>query len=285
MLKHAMMIGALAAVAAWGYGGPDCPRGDAYPSYAKSSQCGCPHASRYDREERYERYARHKKSCGEGREYREHREYGRSFYRYRGDEGYKGHSRYKGCKDHRHYAKKGCRHSRHYGEKGYGEYRHMGKKPCDRGYGAMGGKKGYKGKGSQHFSFEKKRKSHIQRLLKTLYRNGNLTPEQKQKIREIMQEYRQSLAQMRAQAKQGRPAAQGKARMMGLQAFLKDGNFDKEAFVSMIQSRWARQDAMRQKRLEISAETLEKIFALLTPEQRRALLSQAQSPKKPLRSE
>ena len=149
----------------------------------------------------------------------------------------------------------------------------------------MGGKKGHKEEGSYRFASEKKRKSHIRRLLKTLYRSGNLTPEQKQKIREIMQQYRQSLARMRAQAKQSRPAARGKAQRMGLQAFLKDGNFDKEAFVSMIQSKWARQDAMRQKRLEISAETLEKIFALLTPEQRRALLTQAQAPQKPARSE
>jgi len=125
--------------------------------------------------------------------------------------------------------------------------------------------------------------SHLQRMLKTFNNELNLTPEQKQQVKAIVTEYRQALKAKRMerkQARKGKGMGQGKGKGMGAAAFMNPERFDKEAFKSTVQKRWEMQEQRRAEwrkmRLDLMADTMEKLYNVLTPEQRSRLIELSQ---------
>jgi len=169
---------------------------------------------------------------------------------------------------------------RSYGDGDYGSHRRCGggqyaakKTGCGgNGYARMaGGQGGYAA--GKNGRYAKEKKSHLKRMLRTLYRRLDLSPDQKEKVRSIVREYRRELKMLRRTAMQER-----KSRRMqqgpkaGVTAFMSPEAFDKAAFKKMVEARWAQQDQRRMKRLDLTADTLEKIYGVLTPEQRTRLI-------------
>jgi Spy/CpxP family protein refolding chaperone len=145
----------------------------------------------------------------------------------------------------------------------------------------------YQGKhhGKQKGMHGKKRghPSHLQRMLKTFNKELNLSPEQKQQVKAIVAEYRQALKAKRMerkQARKGKGMGQGKGKRMGAAAFMSPERFDKEAFKSTVQKRWEMQEQRRAEwrkaRLDLMADTMEKLYNVLTPEQRSRLIELSQ---------
>ena len=170
----------------------------------------------------------------------------------------------------------------------------MGQGDCgngqEPGYGqAMSAGKGMKGDGNGRMERQKMRRKHkgsIQKMMKTIRKELELTPEQRRKIREIMNDYRQAMKQQRQkrmQARKGQGKGRGiKGRGMEMDAsrFMTARSFDKVAFKETMQRRWQMRERRRAERfrarLEMMADTMEKVFAVLTPEQRRKLIELSQ---------
>ena len=99
-------------------------------------------------------------------------------------------------------------------------------------------------------------------------RELNLTTEQKVKLRAIMQAKREQMRALRAK--------QGQKPRVNFSNFMNSAEFDKEAFkveIAKVQAvRMAQNSKLREKRVEMIADTFSKIFAILTPEQREKLI-------------
>jgi Spy/CpxP family protein refolding chaperone len=149
--------------------------------------------------------------------------------------------------------------------------------------GAVGMGQG-KGHGKQgRVSNKKRRPNHLQRMLRTLNKELNLSPEQKQRVKAIVTEYRQALKAKRMerkQARKGKGMGRGKGKQRGAAAFMNPERFDKEAFKSTVQKRWEMQEQRRAEwrkaRLDLMADTMEKLYNVLTPEQRSRLIELSQ---------
>jgi Spy/CpxP family protein refolding chaperone len=121
--------------------------------------------------------------------------------------------------------------------------------------------------------------SHLQRMLKTMNKELDLSPEQKKQVKAIVAEYRQAL---RAKKKEMRKSRKGMGQGKGMTAaaFMNAERFDKAAFMATIQKRWEMQDARRAQwrkaHLELMADTMEKLYKVLTPEQRSKLVELSQ---------
>jgi Spy/CpxP family protein refolding chaperone len=130
---------------------------------------------------------------------------------------------------------------------------------------------------------KKHRPSHLQRMLRALNKELDLTPEQRQRVKAIVMEYRQALKAKRMerkQARKGRGKGRGKSGKMGAAAFMSPERFDKEAFKSTVRKRWEmrerRRAEWREIRLDLMADTMEKLYNVLTPEQRTRLIELSQ---------
>ena len=107
----------------------------------------------------------------------------------------------------------------------------------------------------------------------------DLSDAQRQQIRQILQESRAGM-QGPGMGK-GRGPGRGMRGMrqhrgMDLSKFMTKERFDKEAFKKARLEKWAQQDSLRKEqraeRLDRMADRMEKIFRVLTPEQREKLI-------------
>ncbi|GEM_PF-2233426 len=195
----------------------------------------------------------------------------------------------------------------------------MGETPCDakgskgmqcgtdmgqgmmkgQGPGMMQGKQG-----KMHAKDMRKRPNRMQRMMQRMQKQLDLTPEQQQKIQAIMSDYWQQMqSQMHKKRGQGMGQGMGKGmqargmkgqgrgmgmqgqgkgmkRRMPLASVLGAEQFDKAAFVKMMEQRWAKKDARRMEHRRVMLEHLsaamEKVHDVLTPEQRKKLLELSQ---------
>ncbi|WP_456393192.1 Spy/CpxP family protein refolding chaperone [Nitratifractor sp.] len=144
------------------------------------------------------------------------------------------------------------------------------------------------------------RHNRMQRMMQRLQKQLDLSAEQQQKIQAIMAEYRQQMRSLRqkrlgqgmgrgmGRGMQARGQGQGKGMDKGMKrhgamplaALFGAEKFDKAAFAQAMEKRWARQDARRMERRRVMLEgmsaVMEKIHAVLTPEQRKKLLELSQ---------
>ena len=158
------------------------------------------------------------------------------------------------------------------------------------GHGMMQGKQG-----KMHAKDMRKRPNRMQRMMQRMQKQLDLTPEQQQKIQAIMSDYRQQMqSQMHKKRGQGMGQGMGKGmqargmkgqgkgmkRRMPLASVLGAEQFDKAAFVKMMEQRWAKKDARRMEHRRVMLEHLsaamEKVHDVLTPEQRKKLLELSQ---------
>ena len=176
----------------------------------------------------------------------------------------------------------------------------MGQGNCGNGQGpghgqgmmqqqSMGAGQGMKGRGKGRMLDGKvhcQHKDSMQKMMKTIRQELKLNPEQEKKIKGIMGDYREAMKQQRKQrmeARKGQGKGKGmKGRGMEMDAsrFMTARSFDKAAFKQTMEQRWQMQEKRRAEqrkvRLEMMADTLEKVFAVLTPEQRRKLIELSQ---------
>jgi len=139
------------------------------------------------------------------------------------------------------------------------------------GHGPMQGQK-----------MHRKHKGPMQRMMRTIHKELNLTPEQRRQIKGIMSEYREAMQRQRKERIRARRGQGTPGRRMGMDAsrFMTVQRFDKAAFTQTMERRWQMQEKRRAERrkvrLERMANTLEKVFAVLTPEQRQKLIELSQ---------
>ncbi len=172
----------------------------------------------------------------------------------------------------------------------------------NRGQGQRMGNKGmHKGQGRHG------RHGGMQKIMSQL----DLSDAQRQQIRQIMQESRAGMqgqgmgrkqgmnngmgqgmyqgqgkgmnqGQGQKMGKQGHKGMRGAHQRQGIDAskFMTKDSFDKEAFKKAKMEKWAQQDEMRKQRraarLDRMADRMEKIFKVLTPEQREKLIELSQ---------
>jgi Spy/CpxP family protein refolding chaperone len=103
-------------------------------------------------------------------------------------------------------------------------------------------------------------------------RQLDLTKDQRQKIRDVFKAERQAKRTERKAKRGERKKRGGMFGQLNPEAFMSADHFDKSAFEKAVQDQAARRkadrEAKRQSRLKQRAEFLEKIFNILTPEQR-----------------
>jgi len=111
-----------------------------------------------------------------------------------------------------------------------------------------------------------RQRGEIRRLIRTIDRELDLNASQREAIRDIV---RDSRAKARRKIMKNRPRLE-------IERFMTAERFDKKAFVAEAEARRIRLEKMRKtwrrKRLEMMAETMEKIFFVLTPRQREKLI-------------
>jgi len=126
--------------------------------------------------------------------------------------------------------------------------------------------RGYFKQHKEHKMF--KNRDSIMRVFKNIRRELNLTKEQRLQIREVMQEKRAKLRALRETV--------GKRYRMNISNFMSSTKFDKNAFIAELErvraSKMERNIKIRDKRLEIIADSFSKIFDILTPKQRDKLI-------------
>ena len=135
----------------------------------------------------------------------------------------------------------------------------------NRGVGMMNGK-GIKGhrmensaEGNMHRGVHGKKmmQERAHPMMRKIMAQLNLSGTQKQKIREIMFEGRQTMRQ-----KHMRPE-------MDFSQFMSKDHFDKEAFRKTVEQKW---ESNKQGRLAMMSDRIAKVFEVLTPEQREKLI-------------
>jgi len=118
------------------------------------------------------------------------------------------------------------------------------------------------------------------RLFRTIRKELNLTTQQRQKIRDIMIDQRIKRLEM----KKRKPLKNKEEMRLDMSKFMSKDKFDTEAFKKLMNERAAKRiqqnQARRTERLNMMAETMEKIFNVLTPQQREKLIQLSQKEKK-----
>ena len=135
------------------------------------------------------------------------------------------------------------------------------------GMGMKGRKMAYGNEGNmQRGMHGPKMKMGKHNQMKEIMAQLDLGDTQRQKIREIRREGRQAMKQNRMGHK---PA-------MDFSQFMTKEHFDKEAFKKVMQQKWEAKDKMResrrQERMAMMSDRMEKVFEVLTPEQREKLV-------------
>ena len=119
-----------------------------------------------------------------------------------------------------------------------------------------------------HRKDRRRRRMLLQRLTRAL----DLTPEQRREIRTVFRQERQAKQAARRIHRRHRKRRTPLLGTLPPETFMTTDRFDKEAFIKAVEKqakkRHAEREAMRRKRLEQRAAFLEKIFKILTPEQR-----------------
>ncbi|MEA3491324.1 MAG: Spy/CpxP family protein refolding chaperone [Campylobacterota bacterium] len=128
-------------------------------------------------------------------------------------------------------------------------------------------------KQGSHMKHHRKGAKYHHKLFKQIRSELDLTKEQKKQIKRLLSEQKDMM-------KKERKAMKQKREMPDASKFMTASTFDKEAFKkSMLEQRSKRVMMKKQKseeRLNKRAEVLEKIFAILTPEQRTKLITLSQ---------
>jgi Spy/CpxP family protein refolding chaperone len=109
-------------------------------------------------------------------------------------------------------------------------------------------------------------------FMRRIGRQLDLTREQRQKIREVFKnEHKAKQAERKARWGE-RQKRSGLFGNLNPQTFMSSDQFDKEAFIKAVQKqaldRRAKREAIRKSRVKHLADFMEKIFNILTPEQR-----------------
>jgi len=116
------------------------------------------------------------------------------------------------------------------------------------------------------------------RELRTLFRSLNLTETQRAEIKTALKEQRQQNKVAQKGLKQGSK----QSKRIVPTAFMSVEKFDKEAFMKSVKERQAQRraafEAKMDQKLAQRAALIEKIFAVLTPEQREKWIEAAQQP-------
>lgn len=124
-----------------------------------------------------------------------------------------------------------------------------------------------------HMQDHRKDAEHPYQILKQIRSELDLTKEQKKQIKSVISEQKKMM-------KKERQAMKQKREMPDASQFMTASKFDKEAFKKSMQERRSQRAMMMQQkseeRLNKRAEVLEKIFAILTPEQRTKLIALSQ---------
>jgi Spy/CpxP family protein refolding chaperone len=127
----------------------------------------------------------------------------------------------------------------------------------------------------------KKHPGDLQRILKVLNSKLDLNKEQKQEIHKLAKEYRDVLKEKRKaliKKYKGLPPIR-----LDASKFMSKEKFYSKAFEELIQERWKRQDERlrewRNIQLKALTDTVEKIFKVLTPEQRQKWIELSQKKK------
>jgi len=173
---------------------------------------------------------------------------------------------------------------------GMGQGNGGGQGNCGQGQGMQKGQGQMMGQNMQRGHHgQKGQRGHRAPMMKRMMSQLDLTDAQKTEIQQIMREGRQHMKGqkgmagqgMKGQGKmqgQGKGMHRGQRGRLGLDAsqFMSKESFDKEAFKKAMQAKWQKQDELRQQRraarLDRMADRMEKIFKVLTPEQREKLI-------------
>ena len=99
---------------------------------------------------------------------------------------------------------------------------------------------------------------HEMKMGKKMFSQLDLTREQKSQIKDIMREARDEMREKRSP----------KGMMPDASEFMSKDSFDKAAFIKVHKAKMAQMEKQRDAMLEKRAENFEKIFNILTPEQR-----------------
>ena len=125
----------------------------------------------------------------------------------------------------------------------------------------------------KHMKHHGKRDGHPYKIFKQIRSELDLSDAQKKQIKSIFVEQKEMM-------KKERQAMREKRAMPNASKFMTTEKFDKEAFKKVMQEKYKqREQKMQQrgeKRLNQRADTLEKVFAILTPEQRTKLIALSQ---------
>ena len=113
-------------------------------------------------------------------------------------------------------------------------------------------------------------------FFKKIFKELDLTYAQKSQIKDIVKESRKGSREDRKSHRRG----DFRRDMPDMSTFMSADKFDKDGFKKAMIEKKAKRDEMRQKRrdtrLEKRADTMEKIFAILTPKQRTELIKLSQ---------
>jgi Spy/CpxP family protein refolding chaperone len=124
----------------------------------------------------------------------------------------------------------------------------------------------------------RKHKNLMRNMIKKIRKELKLTPGQQKEIKAIVGDYRQKVKEQKMRARMARKK-ENKIKRRSVSAeishFITPQGFDKTAFRQALEQRWLQQEKrqaqQRKIRLDMMADTMEKIFAVLTPEQRQKL--------------
>jgi Spy/CpxP family protein refolding chaperone len=123
------------------------------------------------------------------------------------------------------------------------------------------------------------RGEHRAPMMKKVLSRLDLSDSQRAQIRAIfLEEKKAKIERKLERIKEGKGMRRGPQGRHGvdLSRFMSRERFDKEAFKKAMQEKWTAQEKMRQarraERLDRMADRMEKIFAVLTPEQREKLI-------------
>jgi Spy/CpxP family protein refolding chaperone len=112
--------------------------------------------------------------------------------------------------------------------------------------------------------------------IRTILNDLNLSANQEGRIRNLLSEYRRTMKRERRKIMRSRGSKTAGRKRPAPVSFMTAEKFDKAAFKEAVRAGWSLQDELRMQRrkiyLEHMADTLEKIYGILTSRQRQKLI-------------
>jgi len=124
-------------------------------------------------------------------------------------------------------------------------------------------------------------RTHKGNFMRAIGRQLDLSPEQREKIREIFFQERQNKQARYGRNRHSKTYPNRIHEKIKPETFMTRDHFDKAAFINAVQEqaakRMAERQAQREKQLKQRADFMEKVFNILTPEQRAKWIQLSQS--------